>query len=83
MLIDSPQARLPMKLGQMARLHGARNTRLTSLRGIAWITVDGDPRDIVLEPGDSFVVDSNKSVLVYPLRNGDALELAVDTAEAA
>jgi hypothetical protein len=78
MLIDTAEVRLPMKLGQVARLQRARNTRLTALRGIAWITVDGDPRDIVLEPGESFVVDSNEGVLIYPLRNGDTLELAAE-----
>src|SRR3989442_1845623 len=80
MRIDTHHARLPLRIGEAAHLRDARDTRLTSLRGIAWVTIDGDRRDIVLEPGDSFVVDSDARVVVYPLRAGQALELAVDTA---
>jgi len=80
MLIDASQARLPLQPGQAARLKSARDARLTAMRGIAWITIDGDRRDIVLAPGDSFVVDSDAPVIVYPLRAGDGLMLAIDTA---
>jgi hypothetical protein len=82
MRIDTHHARLPLSIGEAAHLQDARDTRLTSLRGIAWVTIDGDRRDIVLEPGDSFVVDSDARVVVYPLRAGQALELAVDAAGA-
>ncbi|TMH08859.1 MAG: DUF2917 domain-containing protein [Betaproteobacteria bacterium] len=82
MRIDTHHARLPLRIGEAAHLRDARDTRLTSLRGIAWVTIDGDRRDIVLEPGDSFVVDSDARVVVYPLRAGHALELAVDAAGA-
>ncbi len=78
MLIDIRHARLPLTVGQVARLEHARDSRLTALRGHAWITVDNDPRDIVLAPGESFVVDSNAGVLVVPLRVGQVLELAID-----
>jgi hypothetical protein len=82
MLIDTHYATLPMRGGQTARLRDALNTRLTSLRGVAWITVDGDRRDIVLEPGDTFVVDSDQQVLVHALHSQQPLELAVDGAAA-
>ena len=82
MLIDTHSARLSVRPGQAARLRDAQNTRLTSLRGIAWITLDGDRRDIVLEPGQSFVIDSDRPVIVYPLRAGQTAEIALDGAAA-
>lgn len=35
--------------------------------GIVWLTQDGDPRDVVLQPGESFVLDRNGGVLLTPL----------------
>src|SRR5437773_1940921 len=81
MRIDTHHARLPLRIGEAAHLRDARDTRLTSLRGIAWVTIDGDRRDIVLEPGDSFVVDSDARVVVYPLRAGHDAEFALAVAD--
>jgi hypothetical protein len=78
MLIDTRTARLPLTVGRLARLVNACNTRVTCVRGEAWITIDGDPRDIVLEAGEQFVIDSNRKVVVHPLRSGQPMELAID-----
>ena len=78
MLIDTRAARLPLTLGKLARLVNACNIRVTVLRGQAWITIEGDRRDIVLEAGEQFVIDSNRTVVVYPLRAGQPMELAID-----
>ena len=78
MLIDTRNARLPLTIGKLARLVNACNTRVTVLRGQAWITIDGDRRDIVLEAGEQFVIDSNRKVVVYPLRSGSPMEIAID-----
>jgi hypothetical protein len=78
MLIDTRIARLPLRVGKLARLANACNTRLTCLRGQAWITVDGEARDIVLEAGEQFTIDSNRHVIVHPLRAGAPLELEID-----
>jgi hypothetical protein len=79
MLIDTRDARLPLTVGKLTRLVDACNTRLTCLRGQAWITIDGDRRDIVLVPGDQFVIDSNQPVLIYALNAGRPLVLDVDS----
>jgi hypothetical protein len=36
--------------------------------GCVWITLDDDPRDIVLEAGDSFETDQRRHAIVYALR---------------
>ncbi len=36
--------------------------------GALWITLDNDPRDIVLEPGQCFTTPTNGQALVYALQ---------------
>ena len=82
MFIKTLDSQLPLTISRLARLEGARNTRLTCVSGLAWITTDGDLRDIVLEPGQAHVVDSDAPVIVFPLRDGRPLELRIDAAPA-
>lgn len=37
------------------------------LSGHVWITLDGDPRDVVLDQGQTFTVDRNQRTLVMAL----------------
>ena len=37
------------------------------LNGHVWITLDGDPRDVVLDQGQTFTVDRNQRTLVMAL----------------
>ena len=67
MQVDSRQARLDLQQDQVARLTQACRVRIACLAGTTWITIDGDPRDVVLERGESFVVDSNADVIVTAL----------------
>jgi hypothetical protein len=48
-------------------LKDIRGTTLRCLDGSVWLTLDHDVRDIVLEPGDSFVVDRDGGTLLYAL----------------
>ncbi len=48
-------------------LHDRAGWTVRALCGTAWITQDGDLRDIVLEAGDAFVLDRNGSALVSAL----------------
>lgn len=82
MLIDARQARLHLEKGNHASLSGACGTRLTTVSGIAWITVDRDAGDYLVSPGESFVVPSNRAVLLGPLFASVTLEVqgARDTA---
>jgi len=78
MFITTHRVNLPVQPGSVARLQQARHARLSVRRGEAWITLDGDLRDIVLTAGQSFVLDSDAAVVVYPLRAGGGLELEID-----
>ena len=41
------------------RLDDARGTMLQVARGVLWITLENDTRDIVLGDGDTFTIDRN------------------------
>jgi hypothetical protein len=72
MLIDTQQARLRLDGSTHALLQKGRGVRLTAIEGVTWITVDRDRRDIVIAPGESFVVPSDGKVVVVAIR-GPAL----------
>jgi hypothetical protein len=40
-------------------------TQVSCKRGSLWITLDNDPRDIVLEAGESFFTTEHRRALVY------------------
>lgn len=63
--------------GRALRIERARGTRLVCRQGTAWVTMDGDGRDIVLAPGASFVVDSDGAVTVGALRPGQCIDVEV------
>jgi len=65
--IDSP--RIPLAARGLARLSDAQATRIVCETGTVWITIDNDPRDIVLSSGESFVVDRRAGVLMYALED--------------
>ena len=45
-------------------LRDARGCTVTCLSGGIWLTMEGDHRDVVLEPGASFVVDRDGLTLL-------------------
>lgn len=79
--LDSP--RIPLAAHGLARLPDASSTRIVCETGIVWITIDNDPRDIVLAPGQSFLVDRRAGVLVYALEDACVRVLERATPDAA
>jgi len=77
MLINTPAARVQLRPGQTARFELTPLARLRGVRGQAWITVDNDPRDIVLGPGDEFVAHHAGHAMASALRGVEPAELLV------
>ncbi|HEX6722213.1 MAG TPA: DUF2917 domain-containing protein [Burkholderiaceae bacterium] len=75
MWINTPNARLAVGDQRGLRLNAARGTLLRAVKGTLWVTIDNDPRDIVLDPGESFTVDSDAPLFVMAL--GDKATLDV------
>lgn len=48
-------------------LPDAAGLALTCHEGVVWLTVDGDPRDFVLEAGETFETPERSRVLIYAL----------------
>jgi hypothetical protein len=77
MRFDQLLSRKSPSASRAMRIEQARGARLICREGTAWITMDGDGRDIVLAPGASFVVDSDGAVTVGALRPGQAVNVDV------
>jgi hypothetical protein len=75
MLIATDRTRMLLERGQSTRLTDAATAHLSSAAGTLWVTIDNDPRDIVLEPGDGFDVVSAEPLIVEALGGPAVLEL--------
>jgi hypothetical protein len=78
MIVHTAAARLTLLPGQLARLCLPAGTRVRGLRGSAWLTADGDGRDIVLGPEEEWVLPRDGRVLAVALRGGGCVELQLD-----
>ena len=52
----------------MFNLPDAAGARIVCRSGCLWITLDGDLRDFVLEPGESFTTTEHRRALIYALK---------------
>ncbi len=76
--IDSPAIEIHPR--RLVRLKVGAGRHLTNVRGTAWITMDGDPQDVILEAGDSHTFSQSGRVVVQAL-GGDAELVAEDGVE--
>ena len=74
-MIDAPHVRIQLRKDEHFTLGGARGARLSCVNGTAWITVDRDAEDVVISAGESFLVSSDRSVLVGALFGAVTLDL--------
>lgn len=52
---------------QYLRLRNGKGTTVRVVTGTLWVTQDGDARDVILEPGDDFVIDCTALSVLAPL----------------
>ena len=64
------------RLQELPRGQGRMTVHCRS--GEVWITHDGDPRDVVLRPNESYVVDRPARMTAFALRGDCGLELQQD-----
>jgi len=76
---DVFQAELELNDGNHFRLRAVRDMFLTSVRGVAWITVDGEAGETMVSPGEAFLVASGKTALIGPLHQSTRLQLRAAT----
>jgi hypothetical protein len=60
---------IPLRPKGVHRIDNGRGLSVTAIRGSVWITQDRDLRDIILSPGQSFVLDRNGVALVFAFRD--------------
>lgn len=78
MSLDLNRACIRLAPNEPLILRDARGARLRTLHGTAWLTVDHEPADRVLEPGDEIVLDSPRRAWVSPLGpSGLTVELSM------
>jgi hypothetical protein len=75
--VNAERVTLSLAHNECVNLTRARDTRVSVSHGLAWVTIDGQQRDVLLEGGQSFVVDSNEKVVVFALQGPASVELAV------
>lgn len=81
MSIEVTAANLTLNKHGIAVLKRSRGVCLAVMRGTAWLTIDGERRDVVLQAGDRFVIESDADVAVSALAGPAAI--AVRPAEPA
>src|SRR5947209_2348921 len=69
MKIEFSASGIVLAPGELLNIEHAAGARIGSRNGSVWITQDGDPRDIVLEPGDVFELDRDSPVIVQAIEN--------------
>jgi hypothetical protein len=51
------------------RIENGRGTEVFCLKGTVWLTQEGDPRDVILGAGQSFVLDRKGVAVAYALKD--------------
>ena len=67
MLNDSTFVPTLIEAGHSIRIEDGDGTEVQSLGGAVWITQEGDQRDVILHPGESFTLDRNGLTLLVAL----------------
>lgn len=68
--MDDPTTTREVRLAHRAiySLPDAAGLQIQCRAGTLWLTIEGDPRDLVLEPGETFVTGEHRGAVVYALQ---------------
>ena len=66
---EGPTVSLPAR--QMFEIPDASTARILCTAGCLWLTLDDDPRDVILEPGDAFQAGEPRRALLYAMERSD------------
>ena len=64
-MVAGPTISLPPR--QLFQIADASSVRILCTAGCLWLTLDGDARDVVLEPGDGFETPDARRALIYAM----------------
>lgn len=78
MIVDTTRGRVTLARGQISRLQLRAGTRLRGVAGTTWITLDNDPRDIVLEHAEEWTLDRDGRVLACALGGDTSAEIHIE-----
>lgn len=74
--LDLDQAARSLAKDSLLRIRRGRGQTVMVLEGLAWVTQDGDPRDIFVGAGESFTLDCPQMTLVQALEDTRLIVLA-------
>lgn len=63
------ETRFELAARELVSIANARDQLLTCDSGELWITVEGDPRDLILKSGSHWRIDSNAEVIISAIRD--------------
>lgn len=75
------QAITKLAKGEILRIDDALGQSLAVVRGMVWITQEGDPRDTFLSDGESFVFNRRGTALAQAISDTELLAFVGEAAE--
>lgn len=75
--LDTP-SRIHVRRGGIIRLDDALGTAILCHAGAVWVTLEDDSRDILIEAGESFVIDRGGLSLVCAIAGPAEVEVSPD-----
>lgn len=61
------QSKLALERDQLMSLRGGKGVRVACLTGALWITQEQDKKDVILEPGQSLIIDHSGLTVIMAL----------------